>query len=271
MLVNRQVVFSHGIILTKEMLEETYEYPRKFLQLHYASYSDGILEGLDLVERQGDVWLTKGVFKRQDNFYFTQEDVNLTAFAKQEKLSPDRTRYSFCLTQEEHKVQEGITDGVLSLQIHDCSKEESLCMGGFSWAQEKLILPRIQEQSEKPFELFTRPSRMDVLEIPYAWKKEATYHPVVFRAVRSYLQEKPHKNCLDYVLLLQLQNQEILPLESLRLYVESVRGNVDSGMKRRELFEVFTQCLMNKKGQKLGEKSSKTYSEQTSNDSRLLD
>ena len=80
MLVKKEVSFLHGNILTKEMLDEIYAYPRNFVELKYNDYSDGIITGLDFVEKDGTMYLTKGFVKFKGEYYFLLENINLTNY-----------------------------------------------------------------------------------------------------------------------------------------------------------------------------------------------
>ena len=96
MLVNKKVFFRHGAILTKEMLNVVYDYPRDFLCLKYDKYSDGIISGLDfkILHEDNSLVLTKGIVKYKNELYFLLEDVNLTKFFSQQNLEISRkSRY----------------------------------------------------------------------------------------------------------------------------------------------------------------------------------
>ena len=47
-----EIVFEAGNILSVQMLEETYRYPREFLHLAHADFGEGIICGLDFAHRR---------------------------------------------------------------------------------------------------------------------------------------------------------------------------------------------------------------------------
>ena len=74
MLTNTEVSFTHGTVLTREMLEAVYEYPREFMQLQYGGHSDGILYGMDFFQRYDELWLGRGIFKAGDIVVALEDD-----------------------------------------------------------------------------------------------------------------------------------------------------------------------------------------------------
>ena len=235
----RELQFPNLAVLTSAMLEELYAYPRDLLRLQYQGFSDGILFGLNYEERQNEIWLTAGTLLWQGAFYFLHQDLNLSQLKQEANLLNDgiyqfqlrkvaATKEEVCITQ--HKLQLSIT--VEETQIADCFP-----LGTFPTAAlASLRFPNTLNEFKTLRNFF------DLLAVPYAALKEATFHPQVFRVVKSYLEQKERRTVFDYALLIHLQSHGILPMETMRCYIKEVEV-IEEPMNRQKLFITFLECL----------------------------
>ncbi|MFA5687471.1 MAG: hypothetical protein WC963_05400 [Bacilli bacterium] len=78
MLIHETVKFKEGSVLTKDMLESTYNYPHNFCDLYYSELSDGIIVGLTFFyDEENTLYLKKGIYKYNSKLYFLTYDYNL--------------------------------------------------------------------------------------------------------------------------------------------------------------------------------------------------
>ena len=243
MLTNTEVSFTHGTVLTREMLEAVYEYPREFMQLQYGGHSDGILYGMDFFQRNDELWLGRGIFKAEDRFYFLMDDMNLTGLVKKKGLPEGRQQYYFQLEHTTSSGQACIKKAVFSIAIVDFPPEK-YSLGKFCWERNEIRLPQIksEKESKEIFSGFFSRACLSLFDVKYAFREEATYHPFLFRAVCEYLQQKKQKSMLDYALLVQLLNQPILSMATVCMYCEAAGKSVET-KDRQEIFKIFTDCL----------------------------
>ena len=98
-------------------------------------------------------------------------------------------------------------------------------------------------KGKNPFDSIFSASSFNLIDVPFAAKDEPTFHPLIFRLVKKFLQTKPRKTFYDFALLTSLQNGEVLSLETLSNYI------VEAGVKksfgtRRELLRTFCDALL---------------------------
>ena len=86
MFTNTNLEFPHGAILTSAMLQEIYKYPREFFDLLYKNYGDGIICGLDYLIEDQNLFLTFGVIRRDGEFYFLAQNLNISEIAQKNNL-----------------------------------------------------------------------------------------------------------------------------------------------------------------------------------------
>lgn len=251
MLVNKKVFFRHGAILTKEMLNVVYDYPRDFLCLKYDKYSDGIISGLDfkILHEDNSLVLTKGIVKYKNELYFLLEDVNLTKFFSQQNLEISRKSRYLQLKMEVKDNKENIQEKLLMLVVLDNAFDErNIPLCRFRWNGSEIKIPKINYSDETIFDDFIdNQSYLNVIDTPYAYLKEATYHSMLFKAIGEYLNNKKNKTILDYIILIQIQNNIVLSMETIKSYIllSGKEKAVLDNCNRKDLFKLFVDCIIN--------------------------
>ena len=245
MLVQKEVSFVHGAVLTKDMLRELYLYPRNFVELTYDLYSDGILQGIDFVTQDGHVCLTRGIIKFQGEYYFLVRPLDLTAYLQGQNLKDKR--YNLYLQKREKSYADHITEKSLSIYISENVEKDMFLLCRFGGTTVEMPVVLSQEDTQKynkdsQFFEFCNNSYVDLKETIYASPQEGTFHPFLFRAIREYLQEKKDKTLMEWVLLLQLQNRPVLSMEAVKTYLHYA-GDDDTITSRSELFCRFIRSI----------------------------
>ena len=245
MLVQKEVSFVHGAVLTKDMLRELYFYPRDFVEVTYDLYSDGILQGIDFVTQDGHICLTKGIIKFQGEYYFLVQPLDLTAYLQ--GLALKDKQYNLYLLKQEKSCADHITEKSLSVYISENMEKDMFLLCRFWGTNVEMPAVRSQEDTRKyskdsQFFEFYDSSYVDLRETIYARPQEGTFPPFLFRAIREYLQEKKDKTMMEWILLLQLQNRPVLSVEAVKTYLHYV-GDDDTITSRSELFCRFVQAI----------------------------
>ncbi|MDO5296528.1 MAG: hypothetical protein Q4F00_07855 [bacterium] len=257
-----EIVFQDGDILSARMLEETYRYPREFLHLAHAGYGEGIIAGLDFETREGSVYLTAGLVKMGGSYFILPQAVNLEAWFRlqMDKLQSAKgaagsTWYCLCLVQEDIAEPGEQSGGFthrsrISLKAEREKPPQALLLARYKYsAGIKLQLPGLLKvgRGDNPFAQFTQAAYLQLLDCAYAHPQgETTYHPLVFRALRSYLEQKQPLSPYDFSLLLEIQNCGIVALSALRAYVAAVSGTAPasvSALGREKLLAEVIACL----------------------------
>ena len=249
MLIKKDVSFLHGSILTKEMLNEIYVYPRNFVELKYNVYSDGIIEGLNFIEKDGITYLTKGIVKIEGEYYFLLDDIDLTSYFKEtqkEQNWKNNVYYLYLKSETPIKV-DSIVVKKLSLYVSENKESDLFLLCRFFGTNDKLDLPKLKCNEKDEFDdLIKNNLYVNLVNTLYAMPKKATYHPFLFEAVAEYLKQKQDKRALDYVILMQIQNMKVLSIDAMETYINATGYNNEKNLDRESFFDLFVKCLKKK-------------------------
>ncbi len=249
-----EIVFKAGDILSVQMLEETYRYPREFLQLSHANFGDGIVVGLDFETKDDGVYLTPGIVKFDGKYYFLPKIVNLDSWLKHHKPAlTSSAEYFLCMICEDVLSDNDQASGIKvhSRMILRAEKErpaDSLLLAKYKFRTDTGIrLPDIEIPNENnPFEDFFQSGLLQLLECDYAHSQgQTTYHPLVFRAIKNYLEKKTSLSPYDFSLLIELQNHGIVSINSLMAYVAVNKGSslMTPNVTREHLLQEVVECI----------------------------
>lgn len=249
MLIKKDVSFLHGSILTKEMLNEIYVYPRHFIDLKYNVYSDGIIEGLNFIEENGITYLTRGIVKVSGECYFLLDDIDLTSYFKEMQKQhkwKDKVYYLYLKNKEAIK-SDSIVEKQLDLYVSENKEKNLFFLCRFFGTEDNLYLPKLNYDKENEFDdLIENRLYVNLVDTLYAMPKRATYHPFLFEAVAEYLKQKQDKRALDYVILMQIQNMKVLSVEAMETYINADGYNNKENGDRESFFDLFVKCLQKK-------------------------
>lgn len=240
MLERKILRFPHKAILTAAMLEEMYAYPREILQLRHQNYCDGIIGGMDYaLDGNGDLILSAGLFKHGGAIYVLSHDLNIGELAEQRTLKIDKP-YFVSIANAPNVVRHEVCLKSEQLEIRFTERAEGIVLGQFVWrGRTKFKLPN-------QFDEFFNRSFINVVEIATASRGEATFHPIIFRAVKKFLASKAEKTFMDYAMFVSLQNGEVLSRETLDAYIAE-EGKAANFVNRSALLQTFFDCLKSSK------------------------
>ena len=210
MLNRNELRFERRSILTAAQLRAIEKFPREFLRLTFADFGDGILSGLDFVTRGKEIFLTAGIVKLGEKFFFADE-MNLSTL-----MPDDGRRYRFVLGAASRTSVEGVITEKISLEVKPL--DETSDGADFGRFRAGANLPDINAKSL--FDEFTRGSRLNLLHVPQSVRGGTTFHPIIFRAILSRLQRKENPSPADVALMLRLADAETISLPALKIFVE---------------------------------------------------
>ena len=243
MFVRKDLKFYHKAVLTSSMLGEIYNYPREISRLMLDEYGDGIICGLDYSIKDGDLILSAGIFRLDGEIYLLGADLNISELAEKNSLAADEEY--FMTFEKKSRVKEPcLTENNLELVF---AREKPSCtLGKFNFLGRKdFNLPTLTE-GNNPFEKIFKRSCLNLIDVPFAEKNGATFHPLLFRLVKEFLLRKKNKTPFDYAILVHLQNNATVSAQTLAEYIiaENKTCSKDS---REEFFRTFTECLRESK------------------------
>ena len=248
MLTKKKISFAPRTILTHEMLEAIYDFPREILRLQYLNFGDGIISGLEFKEVGKEIFLTEGIVKLKGEFYLsTTGEINLTRFFKENKPSLRGAISCFALCPSQNfKVVGGVKAESLELKILPKKDlpPDALCLGNFYDELFEVVLPDKNIRAEKFFDEFITLNRLQLLDVPYSCYGGATFHPYIFSAVKNILRQKENKSPTELALLLQIEQNGFVTMEALKICIETDGAKkFTAAATREEIFKSLSQVL----------------------------
>lgn len=248
--VSKRASFQAGSILTQPMLQEMYDFPQRIADFgyHMTEYGEEncILAGMDLELKDGKIYFQPGLCLIGGKLYFSSEPLCITLSDSTELKGKF---YYVILQQKAGECLLGVQEDALKaadVSESDLPDVEDNCITLLRVRRNygAFILPQLKMQSENPFEEFTSSLPCGLLDIPYGYNGKITYHPYIFKAVKTFLAQKKHKCMQDYALLLQLQNSSVVSMESVIFFINDAGIKCDLAASREEIFVKFSQSLL---------------------------
>lgn len=248
MLAFKELDFAHKSILTSAMLREIYKYPREFFRLLYQNFSDGIICGLNYFIDGGNLFLSAGVIRLDGDFYFLEENLNISALAAKNNLALDNTYY-ICVEKSSQQKEPCLTENNLAVIF---SKENKLPALGkfFFMGANNFTLPALtfDKNSKNPFEDIFKRAVLNLADVEFAAAGGATFVPLLFGLVKDFLDGKEYKTPFDFAILTQIQSGGVLSLPTIKSYIAAAGADFNfNSCTRADLFETFCECLVSSK------------------------
>lgn len=230
------VTFEKGSILRKEMLTDLYEYPRIAIETRYASYTDGILYGLEWradPEKPGSHLITPGALKFQGELYFLADFIDVEA--EFPDLEIDGKYRLFFVKQQEERVIDARTVYPLKLEAVQSAGLAEARQNGYYYAY-------IECAADKTFLLIDDPKELYGLlaaDDGYAYRFSCR----AVRKIKEILEEKKDKHPLDYRLLQDIYENRGVSVSLVNLYLkEAGIGHMEEDSANPlELLKQFTE------------------------------
>ncbi|MNW27263.1 hypothetical protein D3C74_40530 [compost metagenome] len=114
MLMHKSPRFEKGRILKTEMLENLRDYPRRFLDIRYEEYSDGIIAGMKVSVHRDHLLIGRGIVKHDGYLYLLEQAYELP-YAAATGLSILKMRFHAQQAQHDFVTREAeivLTDGM---------------------------------------------------------------------------------------------------------------------------------------------------------------
>ena len=248
--VSKRASFQAGSILTQPMLQEMYDFPQRLADFSYrlAEYGEEncILAGMDLELKDGKIYFQPGICLLGGKLYFSAEPLCITLSDSAEL----KGKFYYVILQQKTGaewlgVQEDALEAIdVSESNLPTAEDKCIKLLRVSRNYGALVLPQLKMQAENPFEEFTSSLPCGLLDIPYGCNGKTTYHPYIFKAVKAFLEQKKHKCMQDYALLLHLQNNPVVSMESVVFFINDAGIECDLAASREDIFVKFSQALL---------------------------
>lgn len=241
LLKNKTIAFEPLGVLTHEMLEEVYAAPRRMLRLSFDEYGDGIIAGLNFKQSVEGIILTRGIVKLRAEYFYLTSEINLTQMIDAIADKNTVRRYHFTLLPSKSKFEGGVTVNGVELQIVPDNVKGLMELGTFEKGLLAVKLP--PTDSKNPLESLE--DNFNPIDVPYSFRGGSTFHPYVFKMIRSALARKSEKHFFDCILIVAIDNHAVISLDTLKSYVETCGLEVGD-CDRRQLLKKFFEAT-NKK------------------------
>ena len=217
------IEFREGILLSKEILEQL-DFQSKLFSLQYSSCPAGIIYGFEFIEKDGSLYISKGMLKYKERYYFSDEDINAAEAIRKsaEKKNFDKTDYmSLCLVPQKTPVQnyQGISSYTMKLKLisHNEKSENYFVLAEFQytgsesrdWKNNGSPLNALFDQTN------TQGYHFSMISANYSLPYETTMSPYIFGLMRECLENMNSKSPADIALLFQLSQNRIISLKLL--------------------------------------------------------
>lgn len=209
--------FKKKRLLRAEMLEQLRDYPRDYLEIMYAGYSDGVLCGCGLVWNEDRITVEPGMILHKNKLYFMKDPLHLECPAE------DRIRYvkvQFLTLVYENERTIGNTRVYLDDKLPDPSCELELCRFRLQAGA------RLRNTYENFSDCVTEFDTIHLVEVPWASPVMPTLHPAVLRQYAMEILRKNSGDGMDTGFAMNvLANDGVMPAEALRFYIENRLGD----------------------------------------------
>lgn len=234
MLHNYNVTFPSGSIITGQQLQLLHDQPQKFLKFQYMDNSDGVISGMELVEAEGILSITPGMYKYNGAFYLLEEKFNVEL---ENQAFESGLNYSVILSASENVEAPNIIDDQLQVLVVKSNSISDTSVSSICTFYGNPQLPKYCK------DIFSE--NFDLLQYRQScFGENATYSKHLFRLVYQYLTtEKPRLHTLDYILISEISRCGYISPLTMRNYITVSGQSVPSFENRRAFFKVFIDSL----------------------------
>ena len=230
MLKRNELHFTRRSILTAAQLRAIERFPQEILRIKYKDFANGIISGVDFVQRGDEIFTTEGLVKIGNLFYLAEE-INLSALTENLK---GHLEYHFVLSKPNRTSTENVTTEKIFLDVQPLEGFTSELEFGRFTSGGGINLPKLD--AEDLLRTFTSKNRLNLLNVPYSVHGGTTFHPYIFRAILHKLKLKENPSPADIALMIHLADFKVATIPALEIYVKqnSAKWQGDS---RKNIFE----------------------------------
>lgn len=276
MLVNRSPRFEKGRILKTEMLESLRDYPRRFLDIRYEEYSDGIIAGMKVSVEHDHLMIGRGIVKHDGYLYLLEQAYELP-YAAANGLSILKVRFHAQQAQHDFVTREaeiiladgdeGVDEEVGRSQSWDHGRvldhvnipspqrpgrsmtlANEIELGRFKLKEGAVLRSDYQDFADMATEFNT----WSAIRAPYAAWQKSTLRPEITSCFATELLRCRSAETLDMSFALLCLNSERVQREALLQYLGSRSGeyrDYTNGELHRQLVLILQEVSRGGRGQ----------------------
>lgn len=213
--------FQPGHVLTHQMLEASYNFPRELADIIYREFDNCVISGLDYCVESDEVYLLPGVVKFKGDLYVLNNQIALTKLWKDYKQTsgtPGGTEFVYFMIKKNRQINaDGCCHQTLGIELSkEYDTKEGIIIGALQGAIDKLELPDLTNTDS----IYSR-SKLWILDVPYLGANGVGFHPLVNLFLKASIEQKKQKDSFDYMLWMSLCGHKSVGIDVLRVYLES--------------------------------------------------
>lgn len=242
------IKFESGLLLSKEILEQM-DIQSHLFKVKYETYPDGIIYGLEPYEKNARLYLSKGLIKFNNEYYFSVNDIDIYQvfdefdYDKKNKFTGHSVLAFTPINNE--TLYEGINSKCLKLGLFNEQElpSEYLVIAKFQYHNGKREwennwynpLDKLEAQLESTGYYFT------FLDVKYSMPNENVFSPYICSIMKECIEDKKIKSSEDFALLFILSQNKIISFDVLNNWFKAKNNTSNINMSDRK--EVISKFL----------------------------
>lgn len=211
MIKKTEVIFKSGRILNSEMLNELQNFSLRNIEIKYYEYSSGIIEGLNFQNDSKYLYLTPGILKYNNEYYFLTEKMAVMDFAE------DGKQVYIYLSPKEIVEENNIIIKELEVIISENKLyNDVIYLGEFQHYQNSYI----KTEYESLEDIGKAGEYINIINRKYAGRKGATLAPEILYLYSRKICDEVFSTNLDSYIFTRGLNKEIVEIDILKKYLK---------------------------------------------------
>lgn len=212
----KQPRFEKKRLLRAEMLEQLRDYPKDYLEIRYAGYSDGILCGCELEWNQDVLTVQSGIIRYKNKLYFMKEPLHIQCKAE-DKIRYVKVQFLALVSENEQVV--GNTRVYLDDKEPDEACELELCRFRLQDGA------RLRNTYESFSDCTTQFDTIHLIDVPWSAPTIATLHPKILKQYATEILQHNGTDNIDVGFAMNvLVNQGVVPANAIQIYIKNRLG-----------------------------------------------
>lgn len=211
MIKKTEVIFESGRILNSQMLNELQNFSLRNIGVKYYEYSSGIIEGLDFQSDSKYLYLTPGILKYNNEYYFLAEKMIVMSFEEEGKqvyiyLSPKE------IVEEKNIIIKELKVIISENKLYN----DAIYLGEFQHYQNNQIKTDYQSLED----IGKAGEYINIINRKYAGRKGVTLAPEILYLYSRKICDEVFSNNLDNYIFTRGLNKEIVEIDVLKKYLK---------------------------------------------------
>ncbi len=226
--------FDKGRILKREMLESLRDYPKDFIDIYFHDFSNGIISGADLVIKDTEIIITKGIIKHENKMYMLQKEISIPYKAENKEVL---VKVKFL--DEIQKSDFNIGNTEIFIDGNTNIEKNEIELGRFELKEGAIL-----RDDYKDFKDFsTEYNTVNIINVEYAGIEKSIMHPKILRYFSSVLLKNKTDNAYDIAFVMECMNENIKDRELIIYYISNRLNISYKDYSNMQLYKYLCQII----------------------------